>query len=171
MKPDAIIDLATLTGACVVALGTHVSGLMTNRADLADRVKASGAATHERVWELPMFPEYAEAIKSEVADIKNVGTAGEAGATAGGVFLQRFVGDIPWVHLDIAGTAWTTRKRPYAPRGSTGVGVRLLAHLLTNWDPLGGPRPVPAPKGGPRTALERSTAPRVKRRRGGRPAR
>ena len=135
-KPDAIIDLATLTGACVVALGTHASGLMTNHAELAERVRASGEATHERVWELPMFPEYHESIKSDVADIKNIGDAGEAGPIAGGVFLQKFVKDIPWVHLDIAGTAWTTKKKPLTPKGSTGVGVRLLTHLLSRWTPL-----------------------------------
>jgi leucyl aminopeptidase len=135
-KPEAIIDLATLTGACVVALGTQASGLMTNHAELADRVKASGEATHERVWELPMFPEYHESIKSDVADIKNIGAPGEAGPIAGGVFLQNFVKNIPWVHLDIAGTAWTTKNHPYAPKGSTGVGVRLLTHLLSNWVPL-----------------------------------
>ncbi len=143
-KPDAIIDLATLTGACVVALGSHASGLMTNHDELAARVKASGEATHERVWELPMWPEYAEAVRSEVADIKNIGAAGEAGTIAGGVFLQKFVRDIPWVHLDIAGTAWTTSKTPTVPRGATGVGVRLLAHLLSGWTPLETPRAKPA---------------------------
>ena len=135
-KPDAIIDMATLTGACVVALGAHATGLMTNNAALADRVKASGEASYERVWELPMFEEYFGAVKSEIADVKNVGNAGEAGTIAGATFLQRFVGDIPWVHLDIAGTAWTMKKTPYAPRGATGVGVRLLAHLLMNWTRL-----------------------------------
>ncbi|MDP3940289.1 MAG: leucyl aminopeptidase [Deltaproteobacteria bacterium] len=135
-KPDAIVDMATLTGACVVALGSHASGLMTNNAALADRIKASGEATYERVWELPMFEEYADAVKSEVADIKNIGNAGEAGTIAGASFLQKFVGKTPWVHLDIAGTAWTMKKKPYAPRGATGVGVRLLAHTLLNWAPL-----------------------------------
>ncbi len=168
LKPDAIIDLATLTGACVVALGTHATGLMTNRAELAARVKASGEATHERVWELPMFPEYAEDIKSEVADIKNIGKAGEAGPIAGGVFLQKFVGDVPWVHLDIAGTAWTTRKRPYAPKGSTGVGVRLLTHLLLNWEPLEAPGPKRASKKGKAAASGTAPTPGRKRRRGGR---
>lgn len=135
-KPDAIIDMATLTGACVVALGSHASGLMTNSAELAARVKASGEATYERVWELPMFKEYFGAIKSEIADVKNVGDGGEAGTIAGATFLQKFVGDIPWVHLDIAGTAWTMKTTPYAPRGATGVGVRLLTHLLMNWTTL-----------------------------------
>ena len=143
-KPDAIIDLATLTGACVVALGAQASGLMTNHAGLASRVKASGDATHERVWELPMWPEYAEAIKSDVADIKNIGAPGEAGTIAGGVFLQKFVKDIPWVHLDIAGTAWTTSKKPYLPKGASGVGVRLLTHLLSSWAPLEPPKAKPA---------------------------
>ncbi len=135
-KPDAIVDMATLTGACVVALGSHASGLMANNAELAGRLKASGEATYERVWELPMFEEYHDAIRSEVADIKNTGTGGEAGTIAGASFLQKFVGKTPWVHLDIAGTAWTTKTKPYAPRGATGVGVRLLAHALLNWSPL-----------------------------------
>ncbi len=142
--PDAIIDLATLTGACVVALGSHASGLMTNHAELASRVKASGETTHERVWELPMWPEYAEAVKSDVADIKNIGAPGEAGTIAGAVFLQKFVKDIPWVHLDIAGTAWTTSGKPCMPKGATGVGVRLLADLLLRWAPLAEPKARPA---------------------------
>jgi leucyl aminopeptidase len=135
-KPAAIIDMATLTGACVVALGSHATGLMTNNTELADQVKSSGVATHERVWELPMFSEYFSAVKSDVADIKNVGNAGEAGTIAGAVFLQKFVGEVPWVHLDIAGTAWTTKGTAYAPKGATGVGVRLLMHFLMNWKGL-----------------------------------
>ncbi len=163
-KPEAIIDLATLTGACVVALGTHASGLMTNHAELAGRVKASGEVTHERVWELPMFPEYHEAIKSDVADIKNIGDPGEAGPIAGAVFLQKFVKDIPWVHLDIAGTAWTTKKKSYAPKGSTGVGVRLLTHLLSNWAPLQTKTVAKAPSGDGKDA--ESAGRKVNRRRG-----
>ncbi|MEK6978519.1 MAG: leucyl aminopeptidase [Candidatus Hydrothermarchaeota archaeon] len=128
-KPRAIIDLATLTGACVTALGNHASGMLGNDEALKAKVKRAGEATGERVWELPLWEEYQEQIKSDVADMKNVGGR-EAGAITAAAFLSRYVGDTPWVHLDIAGTAWTTKDLPYTPRGATGVGVRLVARLL-----------------------------------------
>lgn len=132
-EPDAIVDLATLTGACVVALGNHVSGLVTNDDALASRVKAAGDKTGELVWQLPLLPEYREAIKSKVADIRN--TAGRpAGAIKAGAFLEHFVDGRSWVHLDIAGTAWAEEKpKPYAREGATGVGVRLLVELIRGY--------------------------------------
>ncbi len=129
-QPAAIIDLATLTGAVMVALGTHATGLMTNNQELANQIIAAGEATAERVWQLPLWDEYRDMVKSEIADLKN--SAGRyAGAITGAAFLGAFVGDYPWAHLDIAGTAWVERpNRAYQTRGATGVGVRLLVELL-----------------------------------------
>jgi leucyl aminopeptidase len=131
-KPDAIIDLATLTGAVVIALGPHAIGLMGNNDDLLTRVIEAGDDSGERVWQLPTWEAYKELLKSDVADMKN--SAGrEAGTIAGAMFLEQFVGNYPWVHLDIAGTAWTEKDRPTTPKGSTGVGVRLVLNVLENW--------------------------------------
>ncbi len=131
-KPSAVIDLATLTGACVVALGNNYAGLMGNNDSLKSRIKKASEKTWERVWELPIDADFQEQIKSKVADIKNTGGR-EGGAETAGAFLSRFVGDIPWVHLDIAGTAWTEKNTPhrsYLPPGATGYGVRLLYEFL-----------------------------------------
>jgi leucyl aminopeptidase len=131
-KPQAIIDLATLTGACVVALGGFAAGLMGNDQPLQDKLRAAGERTGERVWPLPLWQDYKEKVKSDVADIKN--TAGrEGGAITAAAFLAKYVGDIPWAHLDIAGTAWTTEERPYLAKGATGFGVRLLLDVLSQW--------------------------------------
>ena len=131
-KPRAIIDLATLTGACVVALGYECSGLMGNDDKLASLVEKSGEESGERVWRLPMWKFYNDYNKSEVADIKNVGMAGgAAGTIAAGKFLEAFVPEgVAWAHLDIAGTAWNEKPSPYLALGGTGVGVRLLLALL-----------------------------------------
>lgn len=133
MKPKAIIDLATLTGACVIALGTHASGLFSNNDGLAEALIKAGEKVGERLWRLPLWKEYFEQIKSEVADMKNVGGR-PAGAITAAAFLMNFVGDgIPWAHIDIAGTAWTQESSPeksYIPKGATGVGVRLLVEFL-----------------------------------------
>ncbi len=132
-QPDGIIDLATLTGAVVVALGDHITGMVTNNGAFASQVKAAGDRTGELVWELPMLPEYRAAVKSKVADIRN--TAGRpAGAIKAGAFLEHFVADFPWVHLDIAGTSMTGEQpKPYSREGATGVGVRLLVDLIQNF--------------------------------------
>ncbi len=131
-KPAAIIDLATLTGACVVALGQHAAGMMGNDAVLMDRLKAAGERTFERVWQLPLFEEYEQQIKSDIADVKNVGGRW-AGAITAGLFLKRFVGRHKWVHLDIAGTAMREDASFYTPKGGSGFGVRLLTELLRKW--------------------------------------
>jgi leucyl aminopeptidase len=131
-KPQAIVDLATLTGAIVVALGQEQAGLFTPDDQLAQRIEAAGAAVGERVWRMPLGDDYAKHIKSNIADIKNVGRERQAGATAGAVFLQRFVGDVPWAHIDIAGTAWSKDDRPLAPKGATGYGIRLLDRLIAD---------------------------------------
>ena len=129
-KPACIIDLATLTGAVVVALGSQATGMMGTDKIFMDRLRTAGDASAERVWELPLFDEYSKQIKSDFADIKNVSNNREAGSIIGGTFLKEFVGDTPWVHLDIAGTAWTRENRAYIPKGATGVGIRLLVTAL-----------------------------------------
>lgn len=131
-KPAAVIDLATLTGACVVALGHTTSGLMGTDADLKNRIKQSAGRTNEYVCELPLYEEYEELIKSDYADIKNSGGRA-AGSITAGLFLKRFT-DYPWAHLDIAGTGIAPKETAYMPKGGTGVGVRLLCDVLMNWD-------------------------------------
>ena len=128
-KPRSIIDMATLTGACIVALGTVVTGMMGNNKELLDKLRKAGEKTWERVWELPLWEDYEDSIKSDVADMKNVGNR-TAGTIVGGIFLKRFVGDTPWVHLDIAGTAWSEKDSTYQTKGGTGVGIRLLWEYL-----------------------------------------
>jgi len=131
-KPAAIIDLATLTGACVVALGNVNTGLMGNDDKLVAKVEEAGRLTSEKVWRLPLDDEYAEQIKSDIADVKNIGGRG-AGTITAAKFLEKFVGDTAWAHLDIAGTAWSDKAKPYCPKGATGVGVRLLTQLARDW--------------------------------------
>ena len=133
-KPDAIIDLATLTGAMVVALGGWATGLFGNNAKLIELVRAAGDATGERAWPMPLLDAHKEEIRSEIAEIKNTGGR-PAGSSTAAAFLWHFVGDTPWVHLDIAGTAWTSKPGPIQRKGATGVGVRLLIELLRRWDP------------------------------------
>ena len=136
-KPDAIIDFATLTGACRVALGDHATGLMSNNQALANQLLAAGERSGDRCWQLPLWKVYGEQIKTAMADVRNTGGR-RAGAITAGLFLKEFVGDIPWVHLDIAGTAYAdgdqTYVAPYNPKpGATGVGVRLLWHFCQAW--------------------------------------
>jgi leucyl aminopeptidase len=128
-KPSAIIDIATLTGACVIALGGEAIAMMGNDESLMKTVQRASEDTNERVWKMPLFEEYGEHIKSDIADLKNSAGRGGALVTAG-YFLKEFAGDTPWVHLDIAGIAWTEKDRPYIPQGATGVGVRLLLDFL-----------------------------------------
>ena len=128
-RPAALIDIATLTGACVVALGTFATGLMGNDERLVRALKKAGEASGERVWQLPLWDEYGELLKSDIADLKNAGGP-TAGTISAGWFLQQFAGKSKWAHLDIAGTAWEEKGRPYLPKGATGVGVRLLIEYL-----------------------------------------
>jgi len=131
-KPAVIVDLATLTGACIVALGNHVTGMMGTDDKLKQKIKDAADATGEKVWELPLWEEYHELIKSDVADYKNTGGR-PGGAITAAAFLSKFVGNYPWVHLDIAGPAWLTENKPYIPKGASGVGVRLLVQFLKDW--------------------------------------
>jgi leucyl aminopeptidase len=131
-NPQAILDIATLTGACVVALGEQTIGMMGNDDALKNQVRRAADKTGERVWELPLWEEYHDLIKSDIADFKN-SSGRPAGTITAAAFLSKFAGDYPWVHLDIAGPAWTTKDRPYIPKGASGVGVRLFTDLLRHW--------------------------------------
>ena len=129
-KVDAIIDLATLTGACVVALGEKIAGLMGNHDAWSDQVRAAADRAGESVWPLPLPAEYRKMLDSEVADLKNVSSGGYGGALTAGIFLQQFVGDRPWVHLDIAGPSRAPSDDGYLTKGGTGFGVRTLVELV-----------------------------------------
>jgi leucyl aminopeptidase len=128
-KPDVIIDLATLTGACVVALGPQIAGLFSNNQDLAAALLRCSQESGEPLWQLPLVKDYKEDLKSTVADIKNTGS-GNAGAIAGALFLEEFVGGVPWAHLDIAGPAFAEKDGPYTAKGGTGFGVRTLVRYV-----------------------------------------
>jgi len=134
-SPKAIIDFATLTGACIVALGTNVSGMVSNNEKLTKRIYDASSRTTEEVWELPLNQDYMDMIKSEIADMKNVGIGKAAGTITAAAFLRNAIEDTPWVHLDIAGVAWTqtgTKEKSYNPKGATGFGVRLVLDYLQN---------------------------------------
>ena len=131
-EPKAVIDLATLTGAVVTSLGRYAAGAMGTNQELVDQLILAAEKTHERVWQLPLWDDYEEALKSEVADIKNTGD-GTAGAIAGGIFLKKFIEDYPWVHIDIGGTAFGIKGSSYISKGGSGYGVRLLIQLVRNW--------------------------------------
>lgn len=128
-KPEAIIDIATLTGACSIALGSEAIAMMGNNRELMNKLKKASEETYERVWEMPLYPEYKEYLKSDIADMKN--NAGRKGAlVTAAYFLSEFAGDTPWVHLDIASTTWMEKGSPYIPAGASGIGVRLMLNLL-----------------------------------------
>ncbi|HET7487718.1 MAG TPA: leucyl aminopeptidase [Acidimicrobiales bacterium] len=137
--PAAMVDLATLTGAQVVALGRRVSGLMGTSDDLLEQVRAAGDRAGEPAWPLPLVADYRKHLDSEVADLKNIGKAGEAGTVVAGLFLREFVGDVPWAHLDIAGPARAAEDDGELAKGGTGWGVRTLLELLRTFRP-----PVPS---------------------------
>ena len=137
LKPQAVVDLATLTGAVKVALGKHAAGMFSNDEALAKRLERAAEATSERVWRLPLWDEYLEQIKSDSADVKNMGGR-SGGAITAAKFLERFAEGMPWAHLDIAGTGWVetgpdSPKKAYLPTGASGYGVRLLVQLLRDW--------------------------------------
>ena len=129
-KPKRIIDAATLTGACMVALGHDVAGLFTNDQACCDDIARAARAVGEQVWQLPMYADYDDQIRSEVADIKNVGDGRWGGAITAAKFLERFVGGIPWTHVDIAGPAFAEKPRPWIDGGGTGSLVRPLVELV-----------------------------------------
>ena len=132
-KPTAMMDFATLTGAVLVALGDQASGVMGNNQEFIDDIKNASELTSEKVWQLPLWDSYCKDIKSKIADIKNLGRNRLAGTITAGAFLQEFVGDTPWCHMDIAGTAWGPTSPSYQPKmGATGVAVRLVYNLIEN---------------------------------------
>ena len=130
-KPRLMIDLATLTGAVIVALGHHRAGLFANSDELAERLIEAGKAVGEQVWRLPLDESYDREIDSDAADVKNIASGRAGGSIIGAQFLQRFVNDVPWAHLDIAGMAWSTKDAPTVPKGATAFGVRLLDRLVS----------------------------------------
>ena len=147
-EPDAIIDLATLTGAAVVALGKEIAGLLGNDDDLIAQVRAAGDRAGEPLWPLPLPDDYRSHIDSEVADMRNVGRPGQAGSIAAAMLLREFVGEVPWAHLDIAGPARSDENSRYLSQGGTGFGVRTLVALVTSEEfaaGIGRLRPAPAP--------------------------
>ncbi|WP_373085464.1 leucyl aminopeptidase [Sneathiella sp.] len=130
-KPEFMVNLATLTGAIIVTLGHENAGMFGNNDELAERIFAAGKEVGEGVWRLPMSDAYAKQIKSPIADLQNIGTGGRgAGSIVAAEFLAKFVNDVPWVHLDIAGMAWSSTDKPTVPKGGTGYGVRLLDRLV-----------------------------------------
>jgi leucyl aminopeptidase len=131
-NPKGVVDLATLTGAVITCLGHIAAGAMSTDQELMSKVKSAAVKTHERVWELPLWDDYDEGVKSKVADVQNIGD-GTAGTIAGAAFLKKFAEGYPWVHLDIAGTAWGMKNSTYIPEGASGYGVRLLVQLVEDW--------------------------------------
>ena len=131
---DAIVDIATLTGACMRALGTQVAGVMGSNQDLVDQIRTAADATDEPVWQLPLDKRYRKELDSTVADLKNLGGA-NAGAITAALFLAEFVGDVPWAHIDIAGTAQSGGDAGWQTAGCTGFGARLLAELAVHFSP------------------------------------
>jgi leucyl aminopeptidase len=131
-KPEFMVNLATLTGAIVVALGNVHGGLFSNDDELARRLEAAGKAVDEPIWRFPLHADYDKAIDSPIADMKNISTAGGAGSITAAQFLQRFVNKVPWAHLDIAGVTWSTKDKPTVPKGATAFGVRLLERLVAD---------------------------------------
>jgi leucyl aminopeptidase len=130
LKVKSIIDVATLTGACIVALGDVASGIMGNDQELLDQLITAGKSSGEKIWQLPLFDEYKEYTKSKIADIKNASELGKAGTSTGGIFLGLFAEDTSWAHIDIAGTAFFDKERKYLSYGATGVMVRTLVEFL-----------------------------------------
>ncbi|MCP5114217.1 MAG: hypothetical protein GY953_25590, partial [bacterium] len=127
-----LLDAATLTGAIVVALGHVYTGAFANDQDLADRVLAAAAASGEKTWQMPLDEEYRALLDSPFADLPNIGPR-TGGAVTAAWFLKEFADPAPWVHLDIAGTAWLAESKPYLAKGPTGVGVRTMVRLATEW--------------------------------------
>lgn len=132
-EPDAIVDLATLTGACVVALGERTAGLLGNDESLTEKVMDAAEAAGEPVWPLPIPDHLRKTLDSDLADLRNIGTGPYGGASSAAAFLREFVGEVPWAHLDIAGPASTTSVYDEHGKGGTGFGVRTLARLLADW--------------------------------------
>ncbi len=131
-KPAVIVDIATLTGACRIALGQEATGMIGTDENVKQQIRQAGEKTGERVWEMPLWEGYYDLIKSDIADMKNTGGR-DGGVITAAALLSKFVQNYPWAHLDIAATAWTDKDRPYTPKGATGIGVRLLTQFLRDY--------------------------------------
>jgi len=132
LKPKAIVDIATLTGACIVSFGEIVAAYLTTDEKVSTALSKASETTGEKIWRMPLYKEYSEEIKSDIADIVNVPAVRNAGTIIGAIFLQNFVENTPWAHIDIAGTSWYSKKRGYNPKNATGFGVRLLYEFVKN---------------------------------------
>ena len=138
-KPRLMVDLATLTGAIIIALGHEHAGLYSNDEKLAEQLAAAGKATGETLWRMPLGDAYNKMMDSDAADVKNISGNRDAGSVTAATFLERFVNKVPWAHLDIAGTAWGNKDKPTVPKGATGFGVRLLNRFVRdNYETAGG---------------------------------
>ncbi len=133
LQPDCILDIATLTGACVATFGEHVAGMLANNDKLSEVLEKASILTGEKIWRLPLLSVYEEALKSDIADLNNISSDKNSGTITAAAFLKNFVDDCKWAHLDIAGTAWFSKKRSYTPKNATGFGVRLLIETIKNW--------------------------------------
>jgi leucyl aminopeptidase len=131
-KPQLMVDLATLTGAIMIALGTEHAGLFSNNDALADKLTAAGKAVGEKLWRFPMSEAYDRMIDSDAADVKNISGGRDAGSITAAQFIQRFVNGVPWAHLDIAGTTWSKKDTAITPKGSTAFGLRLLERFVAD---------------------------------------
>jgi len=160
-EPAAVVEVSTLTGGCIIAVGHHCIAAMGNSEALMEQLRRAGVATNERLWPMPFFEEYGEMVKSKVADVKN--SAGRiASSITAGKFLENFVGDHPWVHLDIASTAWHEGPTPrlndeYCPEYATGVGTRLFIEWLRHFEPPAWEKKAPKDSGAPRADGDRRT--------------
>ena len=135
-KPDTLIDMATLTGACLVALGEKIAGIFSSDDKLAEKIVLSGTKTYERCWHMPMPDDYKVLLKSNLADIHNMSSSPYGGAITAALFLSEFTGDTRWAHIDIAGPAYIKKETAYCETGGTGFGVRLLHNLLSTLGPM-----------------------------------
>ncbi len=133
IKPDVIVDLATLTGSCVLTFGETVAAYLSEDNTLSSALEASSVLTGEKIWRLPLFEDYDDRMKSDIADLNNMSSEKNAGAIAGAIFLRNFVEKTPWAHIDIAGTAYYSKARGYRPKNATGFGLRLVVDLIQNW--------------------------------------
>jgi len=133
IKPDVIVDLATLTGSCVLTFGETVAAYLSADDAVCSALESSAAVTGEKIWRLPLFEDYDDRMKSDIADLNNMSSEKNAGAIAGAIFLRNFVEKTPWAHIDIAGTAYYSKARGYRPKNATGFGLRLVVDLIQNW--------------------------------------
>ena len=131
-KPARVIDLATLTGAIIVALGSEYAGLFSGDDTLADQLLAAGKAVGEPLWRMPISDTIDKELNSDIADMKNVGAGRNGGSIVGAMFVKRFVGELSWAHLDIAGVVWSKKDTATVPKGGTGFGVRLLDRFISD---------------------------------------